>query len=216
MSSCFVLTIFFFGIGLCFASQLTDPGHTSFGALIETRLLIGAKSSIKSRRFLRPHDTPKQKNNIGSDNKIEGERAGVPGMTKIEELVPKLALKLEIDPTKVFKNVHVVKSGAKLDGNRSFLVWFLYVKQYRIKRGGDFFYGDDVLLDLLRKTKSEEELVRLFQSLRQNPAFKDIAEKMKIDMVLSSASSHRLVNAAWLNSRETPEEVFKILRLKNG
>lgn len=35
-----------------------------------------------------------------------------------------------------------------------------------------------------------------------------------MDMVLSSASSHRLVNAAWLNSRETPEEVFKILRLK--
>ncbi|KAG6974746.1 hypothetical protein JG688_00002891 [Phytophthora aleatoria] len=33
-------------------------------------------------------------------------------------------------------------------------------------------------------------------------------------MILSSASSHKLVNEAWLDSRETPQQVFKILRLK--
>lgn len=36
---------------------------------------------------------------------------------------------------------------------------------------------------------------------------------MQASMILSSASSHRLINEAWLMSRETPGEVFKILRL---
>ncbi|KAG4241787.1 hypothetical protein PC116_g10290 [Phytophthora cactorum] len=44
----------------------------------------------------------------------------------------------------------------------------------------------------------------LFQSLRQVPGMKNVAVELHRFMVLSSASSHRVVNEAWLKSGESP------------
>ncbi|KAF1787238.1 hypothetical protein GQ600_26923 [Phytophthora cactorum] len=73
--------------------------------------------------------------------------------------------------------------------------------KYRAKRG-EFRFKDDTILDLLRKTKPEAELVTLFQSVRRVADMKIIADNLQVHMVLSSASSHRLVNDAWLKAGE--------------
>ncbi|KUF89623.1 hypothetical protein AM587_10005895 [Phytophthora nicotianae] len=93
------------------------------------------------------------------------------------------------------------------------MLWLLYVNNYRAKRGGESWFSDNKLFDLLRKVRSEEELVILFQSLRKYPAIKNLADEMQAYMILSSASSHKLVNEAWLKSRESPLHVFESMRL---
>ncbi|KAG6965467.1 hypothetical protein JG687_00005435 [Phytophthora cactorum] len=187
--------------------QTTSASILSPGTFLHCNQEVG-----HLKKEIRSYDAPKQ-DNIGVEDKIKEERAGVPGMTKLDELAYKMALKTTIDPMGIFKRLRVVKTGGKLDGNKEFILWLLYVNQYRTKRGGRFWFSDDKLFDLLRKTKSEEELVTLFQSLRQYQDIKYITDDMQAYMILSSASSHRLVNEAWLKSRETPEKVFNILRL---
>ncbi|KAG3135700.1 hypothetical protein PI126_g18127, partial [Phytophthora idaei] len=148
------------------AKRFKDLDHISINHLAGPRFFIATKKLDISKRRLRSYDAPKQ-DNIGVEDKIKEERAGVPGMTKLDELAYKMALKTTIDPMDIFKRLRVVKTGGKLDGNKEFILWLLYVNQYRTKRGGRFWFSDDKLFDLLRKTKSEGELVTLFQSLRQ-------------------------------------------------
>ncbi|KAG6951305.1 hypothetical protein JG687_00013709 [Phytophthora cactorum] len=136
-------------------------------------------------------------------------------MSKLDDLAYKLALKNDMNPTDLFLHLRVVKTDGELQGNPKFIRWLQYAMKYRAKRGGEFRFSDEEIFDLLTKTKPEAELVVLFQSLRQVPGMKTLAENMQAYMVLSSASSHRLVNEAWLKSRETPQQVFKILRLQH-
>ncbi|KAG6961687.1 hypothetical protein JG688_00008960 [Phytophthora aleatoria] len=142
-----LLIIFLVGINLCSSMNLNakrfkDLDHISINPLSGPRFFIATKKSDISKRRLRSYDAPKQ-DNIGVEDKIKEERAGVPGMTKLDELAYKMALKTTIDPMDIFKRLRVVKTD------------------------GRFWFSDDKLFDLLRKTKSEEELVTLFQSLRQ-------------------------------------------------
>ncbi|KAG2789940.1 hypothetical protein PC116_g27638 [Phytophthora cactorum] len=112
----------------------------------------------------------------------------------------------------MFHSLRVVKAGGKLNRNPEFIQWLQYVMKYRAKRG-EFRFKDDTILDLLRKTKPEAELVTLFQSVRRVADMKIIADNLQVHMVLSSASSHRLVNDAWLKAGESPQQVYKILSL---
>lgn len=209
MRSCFVLIIFLAGICKCLSlnwsgNTLKEQSHTSTNSLPSPPFI----STIKTpKRFLRSYDAPKQ-DNIGHDT---DERAGISGIAMIDDLAYKWALKNTRDPMDAFQRLHVVKTGGKLEGNKEFIRWLQYVNRYKATRRVKF--GEDELLSLLMKTRAEEELVSLFQSLRQYPDITKMASDMQASMILSSASSHRLINEAWLMSRETPGEVFKILRL---
>lgn len=212
MRSRFLLLL---GISLTYflstSAKMLD-GVANTNPLTKTNILNASEPPNTSTRLLRLPTTTHQDHEDVQD-KLAGERAGLPGMTKLDDLAYKLALKVETNPIDIFKGLRAAKTGGKLEGDKGFLRWLLYVKQYRVKRGGGGWFSDGKLFDLLRKTKPEAELVTLFQSLRGYPNFKDIADKMQSNMILISATSHKLTNEAWLKARETPQQVFDILRL---
>ncbi|KAG6947637.1 hypothetical protein JG687_00015979 [Phytophthora cactorum] len=82
----------------------------------------------------------------------------------------------------MFHSLRVVKAGGKLNRNPEFIQWLQYVMKYRAKRG-EFRFKDDTILDLLRKTKPEAELVTLFQSIKD---ITDLKKKLRRTCRLAS------------------------------
>ncbi|POM81355.1 RxLR effector family [Phytophthora palmivora] len=163
-------------------------------------------------RFLRDVDEA----NVG---KIENgrsndqERVGFPSVSQaIDKLAYKALLKMNTEPENIFNKLRFAEANVNLNNNPAFIQWLQYVLKYRAKND-NFGFSNDYLFDILRNAKPEAELVTLFQSLRQVPGMK--ADTMQKYMILSSASSHRLMNDVWLKSRQTPTEVFNILGLRN-
>ncbi|EEY64521.1 secreted RxLR effector peptide protein, putative [Phytophthora infestans T30-4] len=207
-----VLITFIVRISLCSSlnslistNQLKGLSHTRSTSIPAT------KRSYSTTRFLRFSDASKHDD---IDDNSE-ERAGVSGIAWLGNLASKWALKNTRNPMQIFKLLRTVKTGGKLEGDKEFVWWLLYVNRYRAKLQDKASFSDDKLFDLVRKLNSEEELVSLFQSLRHYPDIKNIADDMQAYLILSSASSHRLMNEAWLKFRETPEVVFNILRLED-
>ncbi|KAG3062086.1 hypothetical protein PI125_g24587 [Phytophthora idaei] len=200
---CVILLIILHVAILCSALRYSD--QASIGPLsghLHTTTVPVSKRALKLR----------ENDKTDGEDKIKEVRAGIPGSSVIDTVAYTLALQLKRDPTDMFHSLRVVKAGGKLNGNPEFIQWLQYVMKYRAKRG-EFRFKDDTILDLLRKTKPEAELVTLFQSVRRVPDMKTIADNLQVHMVLSSASSHRLVNDAWLKAGESPQQVYKILSL---
>ncbi|KAF1776712.1 hypothetical protein GQ600_16399 [Phytophthora cactorum] len=131
------------------------PDHINTEPLSGPRFFTGNKNSALSKRGLRSYDGPKKnKNNI--DDKIKEERAGIPGLSMLDDLGYKLALDRKMNPADIFR-VLVLENRAR-----------------------EFLFSDDKLFDLLwDTTKSEAYLVTLFQSLRQYPTVKKLGDKMQ-------------------------------------
>ncbi|POM69177.1 Secreted RxLR effector peptide protein [Phytophthora palmivora] len=165
-------------------------------------------------RFLRDVDEA----NVGkieSGRSNDQERVGFPSVSQaIDKLAYKALLKMNTEPENIFNKLRFAEANVNLNNNPAFIQWLQYVLKYRAKND-NFGFSNDYLFDILRNAKPEAELVTLFQSLRQVPGMKDLADTMQKYMILSSASSHRLMNDVWLKSRETPKEVFNILGLRN-
>ncbi|ETK84288.1 hypothetical protein F441_10937 [Phytophthora nicotianae CJ01A1] len=174
--------------------------------IADSGIFVADKKSVFLKRALRSDDA-------SETTSFNEEKAGILGSSKLTDLFIKLNAKKNVHPASIFQGLRVVKAGGKLDGNAEFIRWLWYVLEYRAKRGETAFTERE-LFSLLRQSKrTEEELVALSQSLRQVPGMKNIADEMQTYMILSSASSHRLMNEVWWRSRETPQQVFNILRL---
>ncbi|ETL87532.1 hypothetical protein L917_13313 [Phytophthora nicotianae] len=104
----------------------------------------------------------------------------------LDGIAYKLFLKWEVNPADIFQRLRSVRASGKLDDNKGFIQWLQYVNKYRAKRGGESWFADYKLVELLRKSKSDAELVTLFQSLRRYPAVKNLADEMQAYMILSS------------------------------
>ncbi|POM69596.1 Secreted RxLR effector peptide protein [Phytophthora palmivora] len=174
------------------ANLYTDP-HSP---LIRTNTALGLTRSLRST-------------SVANEDEDE-ERIGISDLSKIAEKLPLDALKLGMNPKDVFTRLHFAEAGVKLDDNLEFIEWLHYISLYKASKGQTAF-SDRTLFELLRQSKSEEELVTLFHSLRQIPAMKNIADTMQGMLFDRLPSSHKLMNEVWLKHQETPEEVFKIL-----
>lgn len=144
-----------------------------------------------------------------------------PGMTKIGASMEKSlsgnwirkALEQDTYPTIVYNTLRLKDAGTKLDDTPMFRQWLEYVEKYWNKNAGAFF-GDTQMLTLFQKTMTEEEdIIKLVHMLRNNPGMKSHADKLERYLLLTSESSHKTMADVWLKARETPEEVFRILRL---
>ncbi|EGZ21190.1 hypothetical protein PHYSODRAFT_285571 [Phytophthora sojae] len=194
----------------CDASALTnypDQGRISLPNLRHSNTAL-------QRRVLKSKDA----DNV--DTKGDIERAYIPGLSPIagavskispsaQKLANKLWLQSKTDPELVFNVLHLGEAAAKLDNNPRFLLWLKYVDMYANLKFRSF--SDHQIVVLLRKSHSDEKLVTLSQSLRRIPARKNLAEMMQRYLIEDSASSRPLLIAAWRESLETPDEVFKIL-----
>ncbi|ETI34486.1 hypothetical protein L917_18166 [Phytophthora nicotianae] len=124
----------------------------------------------------------------------------------------KLALSMKVNPEVFYKRLRFSKAVGKLGDNPEFLAWLQYVLKYRAKTG-DATFPLVRLLDLLRNTRPDRDLVELFQSLRRIEGMMNTADKMQIDLFERSPDAHRMMNEMWLKSRESPRDIFSILEL---
>ncbi|POM63149.1 RxLR effector family [Phytophthora palmivora] len=135
-------------------------------------------------RFLRDVD----KANVGkveSGRSNDQERVGFPSVSNaIDKLKYKALLKMNTDPEKIFNKLRFAEANVNLNNNPAFIQWLQYVLKYRAKNGNVGF-SNAYLFFLLRDAKSEAELVTLFQSLRQVPGMKDLADAMQRIMVFT-------------------------------
>ncbi|OWZ06019.1 RxLR effector protein [Phytophthora megakarya] len=186
------------------ATPIDTGRNISPGLLVESPLDI--PSATLTNRHLRHSDAIKDKNE---------ERVGFPDLSKfIENLAYKMMLKLNMNPDEVFTKLHLAEAGVKLDNNPTFIRWLQYVHQYRKKKLS--WFNDVEIVELLRKSQSDNDLVTLFHNLRQVPGMKNLADELQGFLLSKSPSSNQLMHQVWLNSDEAPEEVFKILKLQGA
>ncbi|OWY99485.1 RxLR effector protein [Phytophthora megakarya] len=163
-----------------------------------------------SKRRLRLYDAV----NV-ADKRNNEERIGFSGLSKfVENQSVKVFLKMGTNPSELFTRLRLAKDGVKLDDNPVFIRWLQYVYQYREKSLKSFY--DEEIVDLLRNSKSDDELVTLFHNLRQVPEMKNLADKLQRTLLWISPTSNQMMNEVWLKNKQTPEEVFKILNLRDG
>ncbi|OWZ08333.1 RxLR effector protein [Phytophthora megakarya] len=117
-----------------------------------------------------------------------------------------------VNPDVFFDMLQLSAFGGKLDGSPLFTQWLKYVSKYRENR----YYDDYQMLDLFRKVMPEESVVALLHSLRQVPGMKNQADTMLRGLFFESKTSHKVINDVWLDAKVSPEEVFKILQLKEA
>ncbi|ETO69438.1 hypothetical protein F444_13999 [Phytophthora nicotianae P1976] len=205
----FLLVLYLVQISACsslnYAEKPKRPDHTSID-FSKLRLSPASSNLSIQPSSLRSYKT-------GDEGTIKEERVGIPGWTMLDGIAYKLFLKWEVNPADIFQRLRSVRASGKLDDNKGFIQWLQYVNKCRAKRGGESWFADYKLVELLRKSKSDAELVTLFQSLRRYPAVKNLADEMQAYMILSSKSSRKIVNREWLKSGESPAQVFNILRL---
>ncbi|KAG6958200.1 hypothetical protein JG687_00009538 [Phytophthora cactorum] len=114
MRLAFLLFIFLVGFNACSsfylnAKQFEDRDHINTEPLSGPRFFTGNKNSALSKRGLRSYDGPKKnKNNI--DDKIKEERAGIPGLSMLDDLGYKLALDRKMNPADIFPRLGFGKS----------------------------------------------------------------------------------------------------------
>ncbi|ETL26432.1 hypothetical protein L916_19900 [Phytophthora nicotianae] len=122
---------------------------------------------------------------------------------------------MQMTPERAFERFVLVKRfSGEMENNKGLILWLQYANVYRTTRG-ELLLGNKKIYELLRQSNSEEELATLFHSLRQVSGMENFADEMQIFMILSSASSRKLANEAWLKSQETPQEVYRILKLRD-
>ncbi|KAE8971361.1 hypothetical protein PF005_g27111 [Phytophthora fragariae] len=184
---------------------------------VTARYPTGGTATITTTRLLRSYEVAG-----GATTSHDEDRVNVPAMSIISEkvssstqyLTNKVMLALNKDPDEAFKALRLHTSGAKID-KPTFLQWMQHVEKYRAEKGF-YSFSDLRVFELLRASKSDEELVALFQALRRLPGKKDFANQMERFLFESSVPSHKLLIKAWLKSGQTPADTFYILNLRDA
>ncbi|POM74142.1 Secreted RxLR effector peptide protein [Phytophthora palmivora] len=167
---------------------------------------------------------PYQVNQAGLVGDGDEERTGMSSLSKVaakvvtsrnrKSLERAITSSLDIGkhPRLVFASFKLDATGVKLDDTPLFLHWLNYVERYR-RNHIDF--SDFGMLQFLRKSNSDETLVELFQSIRQVPEMKKIADTLQRNLYWYSENGYKIMESVWLKSRVSPEEVFNIFLLRS-
>ncbi|KAE8878509.1 hypothetical protein PF005_g15304 [Phytophthora fragariae] len=154
---------------------------------------------------------------LRTDGSKNEERGGFPGMSKFAGLLSKagpskniankLWLRSQTNPTKVFNALRLGEAGVKLDDNPAVLQWLKYVDMYGAKKGNKqlSLVNRDVYVALLKSSKTEADVAKLFQSLKQNPDLAKLGESLQQTQFKS-----------WLIREMQPATIPGLLGLRNG
>ncbi|OWY99962.1 Avirulence (Avh) protein [Phytophthora megakarya] len=113
--------------------------------------------------------------------------------------------------THLFIVARLGEAGVKIDDNNpAFIQWLHYVSKYRALKGDELAFSEVKLLEVLEKNMSE---AKLFVSLTKVPGLENLAQSMIFKRSWSS-HRHKLLNEAWLKSKESPANLFEILKLE--
>ncbi|GMF56179.1 unnamed protein product [Phytophthora fragariaefolia] len=126
---------------------------------------------------------------------------------KLRKLDMKLSeilwIKMGKDPKYLFNTFEQLhNTWAKIDSNKKTVQWFRFVKAFRAKKGTGRFPDYDIY-SLLRTKVPEEKLAVVFESLKQIPDVKSLAETMQ-------QYQFRL----WIDRKETPASIGNLLGIR--
>ncbi|CEG45928.1 uncharacterized protein PHALS_02261 [Plasmopara halstedii] len=189
------------------ANLIETAGKVSPKRLIEPHPVTAAETnSAHSERVLASYDERLQiETTLGG--LMDEERGEIPWMSKIYDAIGRLAMKLRLNPKLVYM---LSRAGVDHDKNVRFVRWLKYVSEYRARKGGISHFTDSAIYNLVKKKKTDAEVLMLFQSIRHNhklSAANDLASQMLIHV------AEILAKTDWLAARKSPQEVFHILGL---
>ncbi|GMF33549.1 unnamed protein product [Phytophthora fragariaefolia] len=121
------------------------------------------------------------------------------------KLSEKIWFMMRKDPKDLFKTFDIVyNTWKKIDRSKRTVQWFRFVKTYRAKYGGGSFTEYD-MYTLLRTKVPDEKLAIVFESMKQIPDLKSLAETMqKYQLQL------------WIDRGETPISIRKMLGIPHS
>ncbi|POM63674.1 Avirulence protein (Avh) [Phytophthora palmivora] len=146
-----------------------------------------------TKKYLRSTETQVANLADTGDSLNNEERVNVQGVSKLADLDKttwklrkmdmslsnKLWVKTEWDPFSVFKYFHLDRAGEKIDEKKRIIQWFWFATEYRAAKGIHWL-PDYKIYSILKKSKaSEAKLAVLFESLRDIPRVKTLAETMQ-------------------------------------
>ncbi|POM78627.1 Secreted RxLR effector peptide protein [Phytophthora palmivora] len=198
-----------FLLGVSAASIQIGPHQTN---IAPSNLRTEPRSSLASATepFSNRRLTLSDATHVANEAKDKEER-GIPGTSMITEIWAfKVLANLNTNPMKLFTKLRFAKPGMKLDDNPVFIRWIQYVVKYS-KGDKSYKLSEHELVQLLRQTQSDEQLVILFQKLRAVPDVEDFAGTLQGLLFRQSPSTVKSMSDGWLKHQETPQEVLKIL-----
>ncbi|EEY59965.1 secreted RxLR effector peptide protein, putative [Phytophthora infestans T30-4] len=167
-----------------------------------------------SRRYLRSTSAQTSKASTGAQS--EEERAQAKRMSAFtEKLAYKLALSLKMNPEIFFTGIRFSETVGKLNHSPEFMDWLRYVLKLRRKMGETSF-SDAKFASLLRNAKPDEEILELLHAVRRVKGMKNLVDQLQTHLFQIYPSIHNMMNQAWLNSRESPKELFSLLLPPTG
>lgn len=203
------VVVLLFGLHVIVASE-RDSIHPKITG--PNRSINAPERAAIKKRFLRSFIAA---NVDGNDN--DEERAGAQELSKLAQLDKttwklrkvdmKLSNKIWIswgkDPDYIFKYLKLIKTGEKIDETKKVIQWFRFVKDYRSAKGEGWF-PDYRIYTLLLKAAQESNLATLFQSLKQIPDVKSLAETMQ-----------KYQFKRWIDLGNNPVSIVKLLGIPN-
>ncbi|KAL3669809.1 hypothetical protein V7S43_005186 [Phytophthora oleae] len=147
------------------------------------------------------------------EEEADTERAGT--SNALDDIVAKAMQLLNKNPEDVFKKLKLAKTN--LQNNAVFEQWLQYVYKFRAAKGENKF-SDQRLFNLLWDSHYHaDDLVPLFQSLTHVQGMKSLARTMQLHLFeVAPQNTRNMMNKAWLQGLNTPDDVFHILLLEKN
>ncbi|POM77807.1 Avirulence protein (Avh) [Phytophthora palmivora] len=171
-----------------------------------------------TKRFLRT--TKSQAANFADtgDSSNNEERVNVQGVSKLADLDKttwklrkfdmylsnKGWVKMGKDPLWLFKYFHLDRAGEKIDEKKRIIQWFWFATEYRATKGIRWLPDYEIHSILGQSGASEAKLAVLFESLRDIPRVKALAETMQ-----------KYQFQLWKDQGHNPTTVAKLLGIPN-
>ncbi|KAE8960512.1 hypothetical protein PR001_g30361 [Phytophthora rubi] len=186
--------------------------HAEASAIIQS-----APDAADLMLFDADKDVEFTKRALRTDGSKNEERGGFPGMSKFAGLLSKVGpsknianklwLRSQTNPTKVFNYLRLGEAGVKLDDNPAVLQWLKYVDMYGAKKGNEqlSLVNRDVYVTLLKSSKTEADVAKLFHSLKQYPDLAKLGESLQQTQFKS-----------WLIKEMHPATIPGLLGLRDG
>ncbi|EGZ27011.1 hypothetical protein PHYSODRAFT_284043 [Phytophthora sojae] len=174
-----------------------------------------ALASDDSVRVLRVHESADVGNISNADEERVSSGAWVSRLaeldkktSKFQKLDMQLAQKVWIyngkNPKFMFKYLDIFNTWAKIDNSKRTIQWFRFTKAFRDKKGAGSSPNYDIYT-LLRSKVPEDKLAITFESLKQIPDVRNLAETMQ---------NYQL--KLWIDQKETPTSIRRLLGIPHS
>ncbi|POM71425.1 Avirulence protein (Avh) [Phytophthora palmivora] len=190
---------------LTLTSKTTSPNHPIVSAITTKRFLRTTKTQVANLADTRDSSNNEDRVNVQGVSKLADLDKATWKLRKMDmSLANKFWVKTEWDPLWLFKHFRLDRAGEKIDEKKRIIQWFWYATEYRMANGIRKLPGAEIYSILGQSGASEAKLAVLFQSLRDIPRVKALAETMQ-----------KYQFQLWKDQGNNPITVAKLLGISN-